>query len=505
MSIQRKVLLTLIALFAVLTALHGYLLHVVVGSGFAQLEQRQVDATVKRIQRALQQELTDLSRHNRDWAYWDDTWHFAEQRDPAYVKANLVPSTWETLDLEVILYFDVKGQLFAGQLLLLPELTPIALDDLIPGGLPPTHPLLARPDPMAGASGFIASTHGPMWITAEPILTSTQQGPNHGTLIMGRLLTAERLEALGHQLDLSLTLQPIAPVDEEQVAADQTLWVQTVVTDLRGNLLFKLLAALPQEATTLGREVTTYALELMVLTGIVVLAATLLWLRLMVLRPVEQLTRHVQRMAETGDLATAPPELGDDEFGRLEGEFRRMQERVAMLANYDVLTGLPNRALFGERSAMALSLVQRRGIQVAVLFIDLDGFKPINDSLGHSVGDHLLKAVAERLRTHLRGHDTLARYGGDEFVVLMEDAAEDSAAALAAKLVHLCAEPFEVDEQVLLLSASIGIALAPTDANSVETLLHAADEAMYQAKALGKGRFCFYRPQHGTPTPPREG
>jgi diguanylate cyclase (GGDEF)-like protein/PAS domain S-box-containing protein len=174
-------------------------------------------------------------------------------------------------------------------------------------------------------------------------------------------------------------------------------------------------------------------------------------------------------------------------------ERRRADERIQQLATRDALTGLPNRLLLSDRLALAISNAQRGRSLLGLLFIDLDRFKNINDSLGHAVGDALLREVAERLAEIIRKGDTLARLGGDEFVVLLEDmnAAED-AGQVARKILEAFAEPFDVDGQSLRTACSIGISLFPSDAQDVQTLIRYADTAMYQAKDDGRSAFRYF-------------
>ncbi|MGH8918162.1 MAG: putative bifunctional diguanylate cyclase/phosphodiesterase, partial [Actinomycetes bacterium] len=155
----------------------------------------------------------------------------------------------------------------------------------------------------------------------------------------------------------------------------------------------------------------------------------------------------------------------------------------------DGLTGLPNRALFMDRLRQALSRNARRGIGTSVLFVDLDRFKLINDSLGHGVGDDVLRVVAERVRSVLRAGDTVARFGGDEFVLLCEDVGDGTeAVALAERVARILARPFAVAEREILLSASIGIAVTRDADDSADALVRDADAAMFQAKDHGRDR-----------------
>jgi len=174
---------------------------------------------------------------------------------------------------------------------------------------------------------------------------------------------------------------------------------------------------------------------------------------------------------------------------------RAAEAHIRYLAHYDVLTGLPNRSLWISRAEQALAIARRNQQQAGVLFLDLDNFKKINDTLGHPVGDRLLSATAQRLALCLREEDVLARLGGDEFVVLLPQLSHTQDAAIVArKLIASLVRPFDIDGQELSISTSIGIALHPADGNDVNQLLKHADTAMYDAKSAGRNDFRFFTP-----------
>ncbi|HEX8784624.1 MAG TPA: diguanylate cyclase, partial [Telluria sp.] len=174
-------------------------------------------------------------------------------------------------------------------------------------------------------------------------------------------------------------------------------------------------------------------------------------------------------------------------------ERRQAEARVHHMAYHDALTGLPNRALLSERLDRAMLAAQRDGRKLALLFIDLDRFKTINDSLGHLTGDHLLKQVAQRLCRVVRASDTVARLGGDEFVVLVPGVdAIGECGLVGDKIIEALADPVEFEGRSLHISPSIGICLYPDDGADVESLMRKADAAMYQAKAAGRNNYQFY-------------
>ena len=184
---------------------------------------------------------------------------------------------------------------------------------------------------------------------------------------------------------------------------------------------------------------------------------------------------HAQTMAEAAEQAT------------LEMSFK---------AERDFLTGLPNRALLTDRLAQAIALVQRHRKILAVLYLDLDNFKDINDAFGHPVGDQLLQSAAKRLEQCIRHSDTVSRQGGDEFVVLLSEVESvEDAACVSRKLITAMTEPHLIGEHRLKVTLSIGISLFPDDAGDAETLLTNADTAMYQAKRIGGNNYKRFTPE----------
>ena len=170
--------------------------------------------------------------------------------------------------------------------------------------------------------------------------------------------------------------------------------------------------------------------------------------------------------------------------------------QMSFKAERDFLTGLPNRALLTDRLAQSIALAQRHGKRVALMYLDLDHFKDVNDSLGHSVGDQLLQSVAKRLEGCVRHSDTVSRQGGDEFVVLLSEVEAVQDAALAAeKFIKAMAEPHLIDGHRLNVTLSIGISLYPDDGEDAEAVLTNADTAMYHAKRGGRNNYWRFTPE----------
>jgi diguanylate cyclase (GGDEF)-like protein len=186
------------------------------------------------------------------------------------------------------------------------------------------------------------------------------------------------------------------------------------------------------------------------------------------------------------------------ELERTNRNLAELVERTSHAAQHDPLTGLANRQLLFDRLSHTIELARRRDALVAVLFIDLDGFKDINDTLGHGAGDELLRQIAQRLRETLRRADTVARYGGDEFVILLEDLRNDRNIHTAIRrTASIFAQPYVLNGKPHRIHGSIGVSMFPRDGGDAETLLQQADRTMYEAKKQGGNRV------HGFPAPER--
>jgi diguanylate cyclase (GGDEF)-like protein len=238
----------------------------------------------------------------------------------------------------------------------------------------------------------------------------------------------------------------------------------------------------------------------MALTGLLGLILVVFgsWrLSLTLTRPISAL-EHAARRMEEGETVEVKVET-KDEIGRLAQSFNRMaagiaerEKRITQLAFNDSLTGLPNRAYFRQDLDLELKQADRRGRGLALICVDLDNFKSVNDTLGHPVGDELLRAVAARLSAYV-GDAMVARLGGDEFtVILSQRDAHEAAGAVAGRLIAALAEPFEINGNEITVGASAGVAMAPGDGGDADTLLKHADLALYQAKGEGGGTYRFF-------------
>jgi diguanylate cyclase (GGDEF)-like protein len=279
-----------------------------------------------------------------------------------------------------------------------------------------------------------------------------------------------------------------------------------VASDERGLMLglAQPLAAVLQEASRPRTEIL--AIVGLLSTGCVVVAVLLAGA---VTRPINAINLAAGQFAH-GQTEARLPLVRNDEIGDLARSFQRMQDQISRqmvtlrdnreelehMAQHDPLTGLPNRRMLQERLDQAIARARRNHEHVTLLFVDLDRFKDINDRLGHDTGDYVLRVVAKRMQAVLREIDTLARIGGDEFVVLLDapSPGPEGIVTVADKIIEQARADIPYGLQALNVGASIGISQYPQDGHTATDLISAADRAMYQAKADGRNTFCFASP-----------
>lgn len=437
-----------------------------------------------------------------DYTRWDDMVAFVAAPTRAWAVENIEPAL-ETYDADAIW-------------VLRPDRTVayVAVAEGREGLRSPPWPL-ETPAPREAADSPLMSffTDSPLGLLqvfgapVQPDADLARTSTPRGFLFAGRLWDEPYLARLRSLLEGEVTLR--SPEEVVRRARESSGRVLHALPGLEGRpagyLEMRVASDLLEE---LDRLTTRNLLLLVAGSGgtVVLLVLALLW---WVGRPVGILHRALAR----GDPGRLAPLEGDrSEFGelarllreyfaqraKLEREVQErkvLQEHLEYMAHHDALTGLPNRALLLDRLQLALARAERSGQPLAVMLVDLDGFKPVNDSMGHEAGDKLLRLVAARLLGLLRRSDSTARLGGDEFVLLLPDVGGvPGATTVAQRVVEALGRPFEVELQTVRIGASIGVALYPSDGTDAEKLLQAADNAMYAAKAAGKGTFAFASP-----------
>ncbi|MBM4397230.1 MAG: EAL domain-containing protein [Deltaproteobacteria bacterium] len=575
-------------------ALAAFTLYGVFAAEFRDLEEREVRKDVERVTEALAGRVSDLDSKAGDWATWDDSWQFMEDRNDEFVRTNVTDIALSELKINAVAFFDPDGKPVLSHAVDLDSGTGAAVPSMLREPLGATHPIRAG----AGgrASGMLLGPEGVLLFAARPIVDSAGEQPSRGTLVFGRLLDRTVQSRISGATRLEVSFHPVAgplpadvaaavpslpapgavvvrPLDSDEVAGftlltdaagrpavvarvaePRTLWRQglnaihsfaaislvllligaAIIAILLDRLLASRLAR--QEEAALHGTVLAKMSESMFLVDPETLrftdanpAACALAQRTrddIIGRPVTDLTDAtvetcrllVDRVEELGGTDSS-----ENRFRRADGavvdvetsgvllehggckvlcvlarditERRRSEEAIRHQAYHDALTKLPNRLLFNDHLSLALHHARRTRGSLAVMFVDLDDFKSVNDGLGHDAGDALLVEAADRLRSAVRAGDTVARQGGDEFMVLLPSVAGTAdATVVAGRLLESLKAPVRIGEREVRVTASAGVAMFPMDGDSSEVLTRNADVAMYQAKARGRDNWQLFDP-----------
>jgi diguanylate cyclase (GGDEF)-like protein len=469
-----------------------YSARTVLSRSFASIEADEARQSTERVRQALQADLHQLDVVAEDNALWDDLYEFVQRGRPDFLEHSFSRHSLDNIHVDVVWVYDEAGR----------TVIQLETDDGPSGGVKPLTPatlaalqsyaaLLTVPDgPTAPTLRLLRMPEGAMAVAVRRIFRNSGQGESDGTLVFGRYLHTgliERLEQTS-QSPVRATLldehsRPLLSVPRAvgewlgslgngpdlliQTGDPATLRSHTLLRDVEGRPLVMLSTTVSRAALQVGKRTITW-----------VVAALLCGFALVVALLVSLLNRSWRSRAAA------------------QRQWLDHQRKMSRLARRDTLTGLPNRLHLQRLLPRLLARAARDGTRLALLNLDLDHFKNVNDSLGHGIGDRLLAAVARRLRSSVAAHDVVVRMGGDEFVVvatmLPDSVVVDS---IAERIRGALAVPLDIDGVTLSVVPSIGISVYPEDGSDPEQLLKHADIALYTAKDRGRGNHQFYTPE----------
>ncbi|HXA93152.1 MAG TPA: EAL domain-containing protein [Steroidobacteraceae bacterium] len=509
MKIRWKLATLIATLFAGLGVTALLVARYVLMPSFAELEHTQAQVGMRRIQFALERTFSQLELAAASWGNWTDAWRFARDRNPTFVAEQVTAAGLKQLNINTLIFTDLDGRFIASATLDFQTDKPIDLDFAARGSLPADFPWRAHLRDGHSVHGFLLTNRGILLLVAAPVLDGFGHGPSRGIVIMGRLVSHHEIDEIGAQAQASLAALPPSSLRELDRLAETEDVVQVYHSfdDIYARPILTLRVDTPREITRRGYAAVHYAFACLIIAAVLVVVLLVIVLNRTVLNPLAQVTRHAVAIGEGADPSTRLDFKGRDEIGVLAREFDRMVAHVVRLAYSDSLTGLPNREQAHRHLRAALAAAQAQGRMLALMYVDLDNFKRINDTLGHSIGDEVLVTAAARLRHALRSGDRssarssvgssadLARLGGDEFmVVLPEIDGGADAARVAERLIAALCEPIALSNHTIVVSPSVGISIAPTDGIAADLLLRQADLAMYYCKRRAPGSYAFFDP-----------
>lgn len=547
-SIRTKLLIGFTVIFFIISALMTYLLRDLYLKAFENFENLTMTENMNKVKGEIDDLAKRMATSCRDWAIWDDSYIFAQRADNSFIERNLIDENFDNYKVNLILFVDGTGSVLYGKQKdnqggPVRDIDQRTLDAFKSFGI------FNHSKTKTDFNGLIFIEESPMIISTAEILKTDGSGPSVGHVIFGCVLDNYTLDLISETLNMKVTGRAllkstdkdligisdnqikIIPIDEQSIVG------RIYLPEMGQNYYEELSVEMPRSIMAIGYRSTIVIMILVPFILFIVFAILLFGLNWLVLTRITTLNAQVMSIKENQSPSTRVSEdRSCDEISHLSEEInlmlaglevlqnglieakdtleqkvidrtqtlqitnerleveiierQRIQEEVTYLAYHDNLTGLPNRLLVTDRINQGIILANRREIPISVMFIDLDGFKVINDTLGHQQGDLLLKQVGERLVGVIRKNDTVCRIGGDEFVLFINGYHHESDLEIIAhKIIDSFREPFILKDHEYYITSSMGIAQYPIDGDDVETLMKNADMAMYEAKNRGKNQF----------------
>jgi diguanylate cyclase (GGDEF)-like protein len=504
LSVKTIVLLLIVFFFMLIGTTE--ILKQVMLQRFESIEQHLLSDHMTRSRNALDDKIDDLDKIVFDWAVWDDTYAFIDDQNPNYVASNLINEVYRNLEIDAMVFIDQTGEFVyamasdesTGTLVPIPA----GLDAFIRSSV-----ILNNSNPSTELKGLVQLPEGLMMIATSPILPSNGVGEVKGNLLLGYWLDESFASSLRNQLQLDLVLSPVSersnqPIEREfSLVGEEFIQVQGTVQDLSGKPVLMISIESDREIYDVGEEGVNQVRRFILFMSAMSVIGISLFMNTHFLSKLKYIIKSVDHIGKEKDFSKRLTKfIGNDEFSIVVHEINGMLDDLEKVqndhvykANHDVLTELPNRRLLSELMMHALRKADREQTVLAVLFLDLDDFKTVNDGYGHDIGDETLVQVVKRLKATLRKSDVIARIGGDEFIIFLEKIDQiETIEKVAVKILECFDTPVNAHGHEIKLSTSVGISVYPRDGQDPDTLFKHADRALYQAKEIGKARYAFF-------------
>jgi diguanylate cyclase (GGDEF)-like protein len=523
-------------------------------ASFLQLEQERIERDLARIDQALIQVNYSLFTFTADWAHWNDLYRFMQDKNPRFPTNNLTLTAFVNSTINLLTYWNKQDKLIVGMAIDTDHPRFIPLPAGLNEYIHPNNALFTKKETsglilLSNGIMLIATNYISDSEKTAPILGTILTGRYLSPQIIKQLEKTTRLHLQLH-LPADIAAQPALQISYQQTMQSPSQHVShsldnntteafTLLTDINHKPIGMFQITTPRLIYLAGMKAIHYFLISFAILA-VVFSLLMLWLlRILIIKRLEKLDADVANITAQNKISERVNAEGHDELSSVATEINCMldtievshdeleervkqrtielqetntklqteiterksvesellvhKENLIKLAHYDNLTSLPNRIFFNEIFTKALSHASRQQKSLALLYIDIDRFKNINDALGHPTGDLVLKEIAHRFSSVLRAGDIIARLGGDEFIILLSDIIHPKfASPVAEKLLQTCAQPININNHEFFLTTSIGICVFPNDGASIEDLQRNADMAMYKAKRSGGGVFQYF-------------
>jgi diguanylate cyclase (GGDEF)-like protein len=552
-KLRNKVLIAISVTWAVFLGVSYFVSNTLLLQSFTQIERDRVNRDLSRVNQALDQFNYSLYTFTSDWSHWNDAYAYLQDKNPSFIKNNFNMTAFVNSSINLISYWNLKGKMILGEaidtdhkkIILFPtNFKQSTFSDVFNSENTRGY-LLVNNQIMLIAKSAVTDGNqkkppNGMMITGRILSPQLIQRIEHMTRLNIQLLMLT--DVAGNPLfqkafDISMataTLDYIHPIDKQKIEGF------SIIKDIMGKPigLFRIIS--DRSVYNAGLNTIHYYLIGLIFLGLIFFVLMSWLVQTLIIKRLEQLDKEVVEIStkqevtqrvhvsdENDELSSVSKEINSmmdtiqtaqeqleqrvkqrtheleeaniqlqheiTERKSAEQELIINKEHLVRLAHYDNLTSLPNRVFFNEILNKTLSHASRQHKILAILFVDLDRFKNINDALGHNTGDLVLKELANRFTTVLRAGDIIARLGGDEFIILLNDIQHPKfASPVAEKIIHACAQPVKISNHEFFITASIGICIFPHDGTSLEDLQRNADMAMYKAKRSGGGVFQYF-------------
>ncbi len=552
MKLRNKVLLSITLIWAVFFIVVYSCSSVFLLQNFLNLENDRADQDLARIDLALNQMKNSLYTFTFDWSHWNDLYEYMQDKNPAFVKNNLTMTAYLNSNINLLTYWNTQDKLKVGVAVdtINKKLTTFPLD--LKKYLKPSIFLLKDTTGymlLGNQIMIVAITHITDSMQENKSIGTTIAGTYLTNSQIKKIEDITKLQLSLFTINDIKQDSGLQSAFQKTIAADDKHYTEplnnayllgfTPLFDIERKPIGMIQLVKTRETYLNGLTAIHFFLLSLLVLGIIFSVLMIFLLRNVIIKRLEQLNNEVktigiqkrfsQRVLVTGkdELTSVAQEINTmmtiiqesqenlelrvkERTKELEQTNRQLEteiierkavqnelvihkEHLLRLAHYDILTSLPNRILFNEQLNKALQEAAHHHKTIAILFIDLDRFKKINDALGHDSGDVALKEIAKRFTSVLRPRDLLARLGGDEFIILINDIDnKDTVISIAENLLNICSQAVKIDSYEFFITASIGICFYPNDGRSLEDLQRNADMAMYKAKKSGGAAYQFF-------------
>jgi diguanylate cyclase (GGDEF)-like protein len=522
MKLQTKVVLILSGAWIVISLLIYYDSKIMLSENYEKVEKTLILNDVRDVRKAFDRMLFTLSLYSLAWAQWDEAYDFMLKLNKKFIKSNFVPGTYTSSKINFFMFYDRAGKFYYGQAydLIHDKVMPA------PAGLLDylaKHPkFVTHSSTTSTKAGILNTPEGLVVMSSLPVITGNGQGPVRGTLLMGYYLNNTHIKNLSEIVDMKLdffSLPLTSSANEMLTSAYSHLkaGAGNYVVPINNKIAYGFILLKDIDGQPVGllkmqvhrlvyeEGVITVRHYFMIFIALGIIIGTLIWylLKIFILNRVLSVSNQVVDFNKKNEFKKRIEISGKDELGDMIYYINRMMELITIsqnqlhyLAHHDILTSLPNRSMFFDKLDKAILEAKKTGERLAVMFLDLDKFKSVNDIYGHNMGDKLLKAVANRLQHTIKDTDIVARQSGDEFIVFIKKIIRKSDVdATAQRILEEMSQPFHVNNIQIKMLLSIGISIFPDDGNNVEDLIRLSDNAMYVAKKQGGNIFRYH---HGS-------